>query len=413
MSDLWCEWGGTLEEATDKYFTKSRMVAEKFGDADVTYAVFLRRPSLYACQAAIHWLNSMQRTSLKIEEFYQEGDYVPAEHPLFAYSGSYVEIGELETVMLQNVGLPCISAYNAYRQCKAMPASGFIDMHARHGFAAEMNQLAAYGASVGSRKAQREGAIGFVGSSLDMTAGFYSDRGDAKGMGTMPHALIGYSGGHTFFAAKRYYDTHPDESMYTFLIDYFGQEYSHALYIADWFFDGRQGDEGPTPAALGKTLAFRMDTHGGRFAEGLDYNKSVDIVGKALSISGEYEIVRHVMGTIFDLDQTDLIKNKVRKLLFGTGVSAAAVFHMRDTLNTFGYPTVKIVVSSGFDVHKCTVFGKIGAPADFVGTGSFLPETMSETYATADIIAYGERESIKLGREWLIERVKEQRQKRT
>lgn len=400
---------------TDKYFTKSRAVAEKLGDVEVTYAVFLRRPALYACGSALHTLRfqaSERGAEVKIEEFFSEGDYVAPETPLFTYTGSYSLMSELETIMLQRVGLPCISAFNAYRQCKAMGYAGFLDMHARHGFNPEMNMLAAYGAAVGSRKAQQEGCKGFIGSSIDLTAPFYTGDFESKGMGTMPHALIGYSGGHSFFAAQKYLEAHPDETNLTVLIDYFGQEYSHALYIAEWFYHGRQGDESPTPASQGKTLAFRMDTHGGRFAEGLDYKKSVAILERELNISGEYEIVRHVMGTAFDLDQTDAVKDKVRKMLFGTGMSAAAVFEMRHVLDYDDFHAARIVVSSGFDVRKCTVFGKINVPADVVGTGSFLPDTMSETYATADIINYGDRRSIKVGREWLVEKVDEMRKAR-
>jgi nicotinate phosphoribosyltransferase len=39
-----------------------------------------------------------------------------------------------------------------------------------------------------------------------------------------------------------------------------------------------------------------------------------------------------------------------------------------------------------------------------VGTGSYLPEAWSETYATADIVAYGGVPRVKLGREFLLRR---------
>jgi nicotinate phosphoribosyltransferase len=38
-----------------------------------------------------------------------------------------------------------------------------------------------------------------------------------------------------------------------------------------------------------------------------------------------------------------------------------------------------------------------------VGTGSFLPATLTETYATADIIRYGEVSRVKVGREFLFD----------
>ncbi len=53
-------------------------------------------------------------------------------------------------------------------------------------------------------------------------------------------------------------------------------------------------------------------------------------------------------------------------------------------------------------MQKCQVMGAAHAPVDMVGTGSFLPATMSETYATADIIAYDGVSRVKLGREFLF-----------
>ena len=40
----------------------------------------------------------------------------------------------------------------------------------------------------------------------------------------------------------------------------------------------------------------------------------------------------------------------------GTGVSAAAIWHMREELNKEGFDQVKIVASSGFSPDKCRVF---------------------------------------------------------
>ena len=37
-----------------------------------------------------------------------------------------------------------------------------------------------------------------------------------------------------------------------------------------------------------------------------------------------------------------------------------------------------------------------------IGTGSYLPETWTETYATADIVAYDGEPSVKVGREFLL-----------
>jgi nicotinate phosphoribosyltransferase len=47
--------------------------------------------------------------------------------------------------------------------------------------------------------------------------------------------------------------------------------------------------------------------------------------------------------------------------------------------------------------------GAARAPLDMVGTGSFLPATLTETYATADIIRYDGLRRVKIGREFLHE----------
>jgi len=45
-------------------------------------------------------------------------------------------------------------------------------------------------------------------------------------------------------------------------------------------------------------------------------------------------------------------------------------------------------------------------PIDVVGTGSFIPEQWSETYATADIVSYDGEPMVKIGREFLLRSVK-------
>jgi nicotinate phosphoribosyltransferase len=75
---------------------------------------------------------------------------------------------------------------------------------------------------------------------------------------------------------------------------------------------------------------------------------------------------------------------------------------MREALDEAGYPAVKIVASSGFGVDKCRVMADAHAPIDVVGTGSFIPDLWTETYATADIVAYDGVARVKVGREFLL-----------
>jgi len=92
------------------------------------------------------------------------------------------------------------------------------------------------------------------------------------------------------------------------------------------------------------------------------------------------------------------------KWMVGTGVSAAAIYHAREKLDQAGFDKVRIVASSGFSADKCRVMGSLNAPIDVIGSGSYLPEKWSETYATADIISYDGVPSVKLGREFLLKK---------
>jgi nicotinate phosphoribosyltransferase len=182
------------------------------------------------------------------------------------------------------------------------------------------------------------------------------------------------------------------------LVDYTGHEISDSLRCAEWFFNEAALDR------KGKTFGIRLDTHGGRFAEGLDYERSVDLVGEWLNVSGEYNIVERVLGQrAFQLDPNNILVDKVRRVLFGKGVSVASIIHARRSLDASGFTKTEIVGSSGFDPQKCQVMGAANAPIDMVGTGSFLPATLTETYATADIIAYDGVKRVKVGREFLFD----------
>jgi len=209
--------------------------------------------------------------------------------------------------------------------------------------------------------------------------------------------VIEYAGS-TLRAAQMYVETHPKENL-TVLIDYYGREYSDALEVCRWWYH----DMLPKDENGARQLALRIDTHGERYAEGLDYEKSTEIVVNWLHVPNEYEAVRYVMGEeAFDADSLNIVKDRVRKVLFGTGVSVAAVIQLRQALDANGFNACKIVGSSGFNLFKCKMFANARAPLDMVGTGSFIPDNFNDTFATADIFMYDGKTGIKLGREKLF-----------
>jgi len=390
---------------TDKYFSKTREMVEKFGDKAVTYGVFLRRGVICAVNPAIDVLRKYYPAAggtaaipLKITRLYEEGAFIPDQKPLFTYTGSFAALAELETLILQRTGVACVSAYNAYKMAMDLKNVAFIDMHARHSTGDDLSMLAAYGAAVGSRMAKLNGSIGFIGSSQDLTAHFY---GQERGIGTMPHGIVGYAGS-TLRAAQMFVETHPQDNL-TVLVDYFGREYSDSIEVCRWWYN----EYLPRDRDGTRQLAMRLDTHGDRFAEGLSYDKSVEIVANWLHVPNEYEAVRYVMGEeAFDADSLNITKDRVRRVVFGTGVSVASVIQLRQTLDAAGFNACRIVGSSGFNMFKCKMFANARAPLDSVGTGSFIPETFSDTFATADIFLYDGRFNVKLGREKLFQGLK-------
>ncbi len=391
-----CLAAGPVSQQSDKYFANTSLIVASRGDSTVTYAVFMRRRVIAALEPAVRLITRLVPEA-RIRRYFEDGDLVPSEVKMMEITGPMSRLSEVETLFLQKIGFPCVTANNAYEMCLALPGSSFLDMHARHGTGADMNLLAAYGAAVGSLAARgiNSKVQGFVGSSQDLTAAFF---GAEEGMGTMPHALVGYTGGDVLAALKLFAQTISDAKTLVALVDYTGQEISDSLRCAEWFFNEAALDK------KGKSFGIRLDTHGGRFAEGLDYERSVDLVGEWLNVSGEYNIVERILGQrAFQLDPNNILVDKVRRVLFGKGVSVASIIHARRSLDAAGFGKTQIVGSSGFDPQKCQVMGAAGAPIDTVGTGSFLPATLTETYATADIIAYDGVRRVKVGREFLFD----------
>ncbi|MBI3706616.1 MAG: nicotinate phosphoribosyltransferase [Proteobacteria bacterium] len=363
-----------VDRLTDHYFKRTKAAVQRFGDKTVTYAVFMRRPVIFTPRLAVDWLDAMaavRNTRFTIDLCHKEGAWVGAGEPLMYITGSLAQLVDLETIYLQKIGPACVAAYNAYNMCVDLPKAAFIAMDARHCAGAEMAQIMAYAASVGSAAAKREvGAVGFIGNATDATAHYF---GQTQGRGTMPHALIGYAGS-TLRAAEMLQETFPNHDL-TVLVDYFGHEVTDAVAVCRRF---------PEMAANGR-LSVRVDTHGGRYIEGLDLALSYAVL--------ERSVPQAVRGYRTETELRHLV---------GTGVSAAAIWHMRERLNAAGFPKAKIVASSGFTPAKCKTMAVANVPVDAIGTGSYLPEIWTETYATSDIVEYDGKPSVKVGREFLL-----------
>ncbi|MEQ8652737.1 MAG: nicotinate phosphoribosyltransferase [Kiloniellales bacterium] len=374
LSANWPTTADAVSSWTDHYFRRTKAVVETFGDCEVTYAVFMRRPVISAPRLALAWLKAVaaeRGTEFDIEMLHPEGKWVGAGEPIFYLTGRFAQLVDLETLLLQKLGPACVAAFNAYTMCADLPKVAFLAMDARHCAGTEMAEIMAYAASVGSKRAQRKvGAVGFFGNATDATAHFF-DR--ESGVGTMPHALIGYAGS-TLRASEMYDQLYPDEPM-TVLVDYFAQEVTDSLAVARRF---------PERAAAG-TLAVRLDTPGSRYVEGLDPTVSYAV------------LERNAPAAIRGYRNEEELR-----YLVGAGVTAAALWYMRELLDEAGFEKVKLVASSGFDPRKCRLMADAGVPVDVIGSGSFLPARWGETYATADIVAYDGVPRVKVGREFLL-----------
>ncbi len=365
-----------LPLVTDTYFLRTKDIICEYGDTEVTYAIFMRRPVIAALDPAVTWLEQIVKErngSVNIKRSFEEGSDVGAGEPMIYISGSMLLLVDLETALLQKIGATCVAAYNARSMVDSLKQTSFLAMDARHCAGSDMADLMAYGAYVGSKRVKSEtDAIGFIGCATDKTAHLFEN---TKGLGTMPHALIGYAGS-TLKAAKMFHSTWPNQPL-TVLIDYFGKEITDGLTVCRSF----------KHLADQNKLSLRIDTHGGRYIEGLD-------------VAGSYAVLERNAPQAIRGYRTE----QELRYLIGTGVSAAAVWHLREILNNSGFEKVKIVASSGFGPEKCKVFALANVPVDVIGTGSYLPSRWSETYATADIISYGGKSQVKLGREFLLRR---------
>ena len=287
-------------------------------------------------------------------------------------SGSLYHLVDLETLLLQKLGPACVAAYNAYAMCVDLPKVAFLAMDARHCAGAEMAEMMAYAASVGSAAAQRRRPAPSASSpTRPMRPRIISATTRARHDAARPHRLCRLDG------ARR-------------------RDVPRDLPRRDAHRAGR---------------LFRP--RGDRYARGLP------ALSRARRRRHAGVPPRHpwralCRGARSRRDPTTCWSATRRKAirgyrteaelryLVGTGVSAAAIWHVRRALDEAGFPKVKIVASSGFAPAKCRMMAVADAPIDVIGTGSYLPEIWTETYATADIVAYDDQPMVKAGREFLL-----------
>ena len=229
-------------------------------------------------------------------------------------------------------------------------------MEARHCAGAEMQDMMGYAACVGRRRRGRGGRRGFVGTATDATAHLF---GATRGRGTMPHALIGYAGS-TLRAAEMFHETFPE------------REPDRADRLFRPGGHGRPRGLPPLPRPRrGRQLAVRLDTHGGRFLEGLDPAESYAV------------LERHAPGAI-----RRYRSDAELRYLVGTGVSAAAIWRMREALDEAGFKRCGSSPPPASAWRNAASWRTPRRRSTSSAPAASSP-ILAETYATADIVAYG------------------------
>ena len=118
---------------TDHYFNRTKQVVGQFGDKQVTYAVFMRRPVIFAPRIMLDWLTGVAEArdaKFDITLNYKEGQWVGAGEPLIYITGSMYHLVDLETLYLQKLGAACVAANNAFTMCVELPDVSFLAMDA-------------------------------------------------------------------------------------------------------------------------------------------------------------------------------------------------------------------------------------------------------------------------------------------
>ncbi len=336
---------------TDKYFLRSNEILQAEGiNPIVRYQVFARQdiPKLEGVDMAVELIKQTTGEDVKIYALKDGMSYKSGE-PLMKLEGPVQSLVELETVYLGLLS----GAFTG--------ELGFGEMRERARAikqAAEDKPVLYFGArhfhplfDEGIAEICQE--EGFVGCSTDIGARAW----DAKGKGTIPHALIlaveaymkeqGIDENPTVYTAKLF-DRNIDSSVPRIvLMDTYNREITDSI---------------ATARAVPSVKGFRIDTCGENYTEG-----SEDV------------ILPHI-----DVDE---------KYLRGRGVKIASVWGLRNALDRAGFRDLELTVSSGFNEEKTAAFLRADKvfQAHFrrplfnaIGTGSLAKPVMT----TSDIVAY-------------------------
>jgi nicotinate phosphoribosyltransferase len=323
---------------TDAYFNHTRQVLLEDGRRPrVVMQVFQKRHSyLGGIDEAIAVLKLCAEDwdDLTVHALY-DGDPVGPYEPVLTIEGDYTGFAHLETVYLGVLGRRTLITTNVVRVLEAANGKPIIFMPARHDHH-RVQTGDGYAAYIAGR---------IVGTEIGVTSDAQASWWGGRGIGTVPHALIGSYGGNTVLAATKFVERADPDINVTVLVDFENDSVGTALEVA---------------RALGPRLwGVRLDTS----------EKLVD---------------RSLWNEMGDFDPRGVNEQLVRKV--------------REALDRDGFEHVKIVVSGGFTAERISAFEERGVPVDSYGVGSAL--IRGENDFTADIVMTDGRPSAKVGRHY-------------
>ncbi len=192
---------------------------------------------------------------------------------------------------------------------------------------------------------ESDGYAALIGGVKSCSTDANAKAAQARGIGTIPHALIAAYGGDTV-AATAAFDQYIDPSIARIaLVDFDNDCVNTALAVA---------------RRLGKKLSgVRLDTSG-------------SMVDKSL------------------WSQIGMFKP--------TGVCKELVANVRQALDAEGFNYVKIIVSGGFDAARVAAFEELGVPVDMYAVGSSFFD--GNINFTADIVRVDGKDCAKAGRRY-------------
>lgn len=344
---------------SDRYFVRtSATLAHAGRDPEVTLQIFAKKGGVLAgVNEAIRLLQTQLAEGYGPEQVtvdtLLEGDSINAAgseawETVMHVRGPYRAFGHLETPLLGVLARRSLVATNTRAVVEAAAGKPVIFMAPRHDDW-RVQTPDGYAAQVGGAR----------GVSSDAAGAWWG----ARGVGTMPHAMIAAFGGDTVAATlafARYLRQHEPDVQVMSLVDYENNAVRTSLEVAR----AMREEFGP-----GSLAAVRVDTS----------ERLIDD-----SLIGDPEV----------WGRASL-----------TGVNAHLVRKMRSSLDAEGFPKVGIVVSGGFKPNKIRQFEAEGVPAAAYGVGSSLlghsdgsGGLLSDFDFTADVVRLDGAEAGKVGR---------------